>query len=135
MTHATLDQQKPVDNDQMPCYHAFNAFITSLAQNDVERSKADAVCDLIHDVEMDIITRVEEGHDKYGVYLKPFNGRCALTDTYQEILDACLYYTQHAMEQNDGAPDALLKPEHSKTIGLLAALAVEFREQLKKKWG
>jgi hypothetical protein len=40
------------------------------------------------------------GRAKYGTPLQPFNGRDALTDTYQELLDACVYMRQQLFERD-----------------------------------
>ena len=40
------------------------------------------------------------GRTKYGTPLQPFNGRDALTDTYQELLDACVYMRQLLFERD-----------------------------------
>ena len=45
-------------------------------------------------VQADIEARAEMGEKKYGERLKPFNGRNALWDAYQEALDLCMYLRQ-----------------------------------------
>jgi hypothetical protein len=42
----------------------------------------------------DIHERAEMGKQKYGTLLKPFNGRNALTDLKQELLDGIVYAKQ-----------------------------------------
>ncbi len=49
----------------------------------------------------DMQARDQEGRRKYGVPLQPFNGRDVLIDTYQELLDACVYIRQ-AIYERDG---------------------------------
>lgn len=39
----------------------------------------------------DMQDRKQFGIDKYGAYLEPTNGRNMLVDTYQELMDACVY--------------------------------------------
>jgi hypothetical protein len=39
----------------------------------------------------DMQRRNKFGKEKYGVGLKPFNGRNALVDAYEEALDLCVY--------------------------------------------
>jgi hypothetical protein len=39
----------------------------------------------------DMNARNEFGRSKYGVGLKPFNGRDTLLDAYEEALDLCVY--------------------------------------------
>ncbi len=50
----------------------------------------------------DIEARVELGKARYGTVLKTNNGRDALWDAYQEILDAAFYLRQAILER-DGA--------------------------------
>jgi hypothetical protein len=52
----------------------------------------------------DIHKRAEMGKQKYGTLLKPFNGRNALTDLYQEVLDAIVYMRQVLYEDSYGKP-------------------------------
>jgi hypothetical protein len=47
----------------------------------------------------DMKRRREEGIAKYGVPVRPCNGRDALVDLYQEILDACVYARQAIEER------------------------------------
>ena len=51
---------------------------------------------LIHDLK----SRSEMGKEKYGEVLKPFNGRDALIDAYQEVLDLAVYFKQLIFERN-----------------------------------
>ena len=46
----------------------------------------------------DLADRREMGRAKYGTELKTFNGRSAMVDLYQELLDAVLYLKQFLME-------------------------------------
>ena len=46
----------------------------------------------------DLEDRSRMGFDKYGTMLKPFNGRDALVDMYQELLDALMYNLQAMVE-------------------------------------
>jgi hypothetical protein len=48
----------------------------------------------------DLVVRYKKGIESYGVALKPFNGRDALQDAYEEALDMCLYLRQ-ALEERD----------------------------------
>ena len=50
-------------------------------------------------VQLDIEKRVEKGEKEYGERLKPFNGRYALQDAYEEALDLALYLKQAMVEQ------------------------------------
>lgn len=50
-------------------------------------------------VQLDIEKRVEKGEKEYGERLKPFNGRNALLDAYEEALDLALYLKQELIEK------------------------------------
>lgn len=52
-------------------------------------------------VRQDMIERDQLGRERYGVPLQPHNGRDALVDSYQEILDAAVYLRQ-AIYERDG---------------------------------
>lgn len=47
----------------------------------------------------DIEARREFGIKRYGTELRTHNGRSALTDLYQELLDACQYAAQDYLEK------------------------------------
>lgn len=48
----------------------------------------------------DVHARKAQGLAKYGTLLKPFNGRDALVDAYQEALDLCQYLRQAIFERD-----------------------------------
>ena len=48
----------------------------------------------------DMNDRDQWGRSKYRTPLQPFNGRDALTDCYQEILDAAVYMRQMLYERD-----------------------------------
>ena len=51
----------------------------------------------------DLLERVAAGQFKYGCVLSTHNGRSALQDVYEELMDALLYLKQLQMEEaNDG---------------------------------
>lgn len=54
-------------------------------------------------VQKDIQFRVEIGIQKYGETLKAFNGRRALVDAYQEVLDLAMYLRQKIEEEDQSA--------------------------------
>jgi hypothetical protein len=60
-----------------------------------------------HQMAKDIEERAEFGKVKYGTLLKPHNGRNALNDLYQEVLDAIVYARQAAYEKNDAISNDL----------------------------
>lgn len=49
----------------------------------------------------DMEERNRVGFDKYGTSLRVGNGRAALMDAYQELLDLTVYLRQFIMEDND----------------------------------
>ena len=49
----------------------------------------------------DLGARKEMGIKKYGTPLQPFNGRKALKDAYEEVLDLALYLRQALYEQDN----------------------------------
>jgi hypothetical protein len=73
----------------------------------------------------DMLLRREQGMKKYGTELKTDNGRDALTDLYQELLDAVNYVKQELMERDAVPEDRATKRE----LGvLLVALNIHHRE-------
>jgi hypothetical protein len=59
----------------------------------------------------DIRERDQMGERKYGTRLRPFNGRDAFIDLYQELLDAIVYTTQCICEEaceDDGQMEQVL---------------------------
>lgn len=69
----TIEQPAPIPNDSTP--------IVDLVIKDMEERK-----------------RI--GIERYGVALQANNGRDALRDTYEELLDACIYIKQVMIERN-----------------------------------
>lgn len=51
----------------------------------------------------DLLAREQQGIAKYGTTLQTYNGRDALVDLYQELLDACQYVKQ-LLRERDAAP-------------------------------
>ena len=47
----------------------------------------------------DIEARMKAGKEKYGTLLQTHNGRSALWDLYQELIDACMYVRQRLLEE------------------------------------
>lgn len=52
----------------------------------------------------DIEELCQRRHVKYGTHLQPHNGRDALVDLYEELIDACLYIKQLMMERGNEVP-------------------------------
>lgn len=53
----------------------------------------------------DLHYRSRIGLERYGTTLKTNNGRDALIDTYEELLDAYVYTVQHSMESEPDVDD------------------------------
>ena len=68
-----MEQRKPIKNDNEP--------IIDLVFQDLEERKA-------------------KGLETYGVLLQPFNGRNAIKDISDELLDAVIYTKQLEVERN-----------------------------------
>jgi len=58
--------------------------------------------DIMDLVIQDMHARKELGMERYGVPLRTFNGRKALKDLYEELLDACVYIRQEMEERECG---------------------------------
>jgi hypothetical protein len=71
--YSATEQPEPVHNDKPACWDL-----------------------VMHDMK----DRDTWGRSKYGTPLQPFNGRDALTDIYQEILDAAVYMRQLIYERD-----------------------------------
>lgn len=52
----------------------------------------------------DLETRLQVGIQRYGTPLQAFNGRDALRDLYEELLDACCY-TRQLIAERDAKAD------------------------------
>jgi hypothetical protein len=48
----------------------------------------------------DMVKRDAKGTEQYGTPLQPHNGRDALQDLYEELLDACVYARQAIFERD-----------------------------------
>lgn len=63
--------------------------------------------EFVHDrVAAALLARKEIGVERYGAALQPFNGRNALRDAHEEILDLAVYVQQAIDEQTPFAPIA-----------------------------
>ena len=59
----------------------------------------------IHELVMDDVrARMELGQRRYGTALQPYNNRSALRDTYEELLDVCVYMRQLIFEEENVPP-------------------------------
>lgn len=60
---------------------------------------------IVNLVAQDLFERMRQGIETYGVPLQPFNGRDALRDLYEELLDACCYLRQAMYERDFSRTD------------------------------
>jgi len=78
----------------------------------------------------DIEARVASGEKKYGTRLKTNNGRNALLDLYQEVLDGVNYAAQNILEAA-GKPDAAVVVEpYLKVFQDLVDIAIRVKKLL-----
>ncbi len=70
----------------------------------------------IEAMRIECMGRHEFGLAKYGTPLQPFNGRDALTDAYQELLDGAVYLKQAVLEGVD------VRAEYAATLLLAVKL-------------
>lgn len=64
----------------------------------------DETLPIVHElVRADLLSRLEFGVAKYGTELRPRNGRNALRDAYEEVLDMAVYLRQALWEQEHPA--------------------------------
>ena len=63
-------------------------------------------------VKADIESRIQMGAQKYGERLTTLNGRDALWDAYQEVLDLAVYLRQHLWEMENGHEGTASPPFH-----------------------
>ena len=66
----------------------------------------------------DIEARIRLGERKYGTRLKAFNGRVALMDLYQEVLDAINYAQQCVIEEKPSKDEAELLLDKIKLLAI-----------------
>lgn len=75
-------------------------------------------------VREDLIARAEIGEKKYGTKLRVRNGRRAIVDLYQELLDALMYSMQAKMEGD---------VEAGNYVELLLAISAQVAAELDKR--
>jgi len=80
---ATINQPRPTKNNAPP---VDERLIRTLKDNQLD------------ELALMVKARSDLGLDRYGDRLRPFNGRDALVDLMQELLDAMFYITQKEME-------------------------------------
>ena len=104
---ATQRQPKPTGNGRLVLSYAINQVQTDSQKKDkVIRHILLALTHLdphrdIYTIAHDLSSRARQGEQKYGTMLRENNGRDAMSDLYQEILDAIMYRTQMLMEEGE----------------------------------
>ena len=89
----------PVFRENMGGYVKYNESIPSWQREPApKKNNLPHIYDL---VVTDLNARKEMGVKKYGTPLQPFNGRKALKDAYEEVLDLALYLRQALYEQDN----------------------------------
>ena len=75
--------------------------VLDLVTDDIRAGKINIAADCVAGILVDLESRSREGFKKYGTLLCTDNGRDALMDFYQEILDAIVYIRQFNAEYPD----------------------------------
>jgi hypothetical protein len=88
----------------------------------------------------DLKARSEMGRAKYRTVLKSMNGRSALTDLYQELLDGACYIKQRLIEESQDIPELIEESQRLRTLLLnimadpsIALLNAELLSQIEKE--
>jgi len=84
-----------------PAKNKNGVVVLDLVMNDIRAGKINIAADCLAGVLTDLERRSKEGEKKYGTQLHTNNGRDALIDFYQEILDAIVYIRQFNAEWPD----------------------------------
>lgn len=69
------------------------------ATTDEPTPEGDPETDIARLVQADLEARARTGKKTYGERLRPHNGRRALVDAYQEVLDTAMYLRQEIVER------------------------------------
>ena len=71
-----------------------------------------------HALADDLLERARMGEERYGTPLMSHNGRSAVMDLYQELLDALMYLAQYQMETNRSDRDIVEKWVELKSVAI-----------------
>lgn len=74
----------------------------------------------------DLLARAKAGESHYGTPLMSHNGRNALVDLYQELLDALNYLAQYQMESGEDIGEQLI---HLKRLAVWAKISITYQAQ------
>lgn len=92
--------------EECKCNEAFDLLKDLLVKEDINVNKVQdkphgTGKDIAELVKQDIESRAQLGESRYGERLKANNGRDALLDAYQEVLDLAFYLRQEIEERNN----------------------------------
>ena len=127
------EQPNPKPNDEPEVWPAvIEALLESSALSsgwlgDFARQRGEK---LVTAVIADMRERDRLGRERYGVPLQPHNGRDALLDMYEELLDACAYGMQVHMEGSSRRLDEAL----STALTLASVVKDELRARDEEGW-
>lgn len=94
------DQPPPVATDRRPAWDIVIEHVEHL--RDENAYGAYGACGVVDRVLVDMRNRDTVGRERYGVPLTAGNGRDALVDAYQEILDSAVYFAAALDERGIG---------------------------------
>lgn len=114
---AVSTQTPPTGDGTVVLDEVLNNIAEMAALKYIDRDKA-------HMLREDLKARAEMGRKKYGTMLRVNNGRKALVDLYQEVLDALMYAMQGSLESDDFA---------GIFIGALTTLATQIAGELDRR--
>jgi hypothetical protein len=90
--------------------------------------------DVIKEVIKDLKAREEVGIKKYGEPLQTYNGRVALVDAYQEVLDLANYIKQELMEREDQSLQEYKKDTSDSSLEYIAKCVITECEYVNKHY-
>lgn len=97
--YSATEQPNPIQNAKPAVWELVQQDLIKLTTEHFARDKNN---DLVSEVILrDMKDRDEWGRSKYKTPLQPFNGRDALVDFYQEVLDSAVYLRQFLFELNN----------------------------------
>jgi hypothetical protein len=99
--YSATEQPDPIHNEKPAVWELVIELTESMFEFVPIPNEPPAVRDLVL---KDMRDRDEWGRSKYKTPLQPFNGRDALVDFYQELLDSSVYLQQYLYEQENTEP-------------------------------
>ena len=121
MSFATIKQPNPVLTEKSKA--VLTHLIKTIGET-VKQSKRQALIE-------DVVERAELGLETYRQRLSTFDGRCGLTDAYQEILDTVYYFQKELVETDSLDVEDAMRSNIASQI----KLALQVRDMLDIKHG